>query len=362
MCDDENIEPIEESELANYFGDNVTGAGYVMFYQAVNLDLKSLGLKKEPKPRSLPPAPRVAAVVEEGVVNGGPARAASPLDRRTPSPLFMATPASPTKTHSVPLSVPASKTDGALDVPALPRRGSSGVSRDTSPSNRWSRHESSGPISHSPGAGERGKWFSLKKKEGSAGPSDVRLLRQATTTTETTTSASTDSADMPILQPDNRKPHSSYDTANHVDLSASMSQASTSSSAGHSPLPPLPNGSAAGSAPVNGSGYPAGDASGAAAPAQSLPPKPATGSTNGNANAAGDRTSRIGRSATASRLDRASNGNGNGMNAGQNGYAGGSGLGRKLSGATGLSSLARRSSNAFKIGFGKKKVGDEQGL
>lgn len=58
MCDDENVEPIDESDVFRYFGDYPSGAGYVLFYQAVDLDLKELGMKNPPKPRA-PPAERV---------------------------------------------------------------------------------------------------------------------------------------------------------------------------------------------------------------------------------------------------------------------------------------------------------------
>lgn len=65
MCDDENVEPIDESDIFRYFGDYPSGAGYVMFYQAADLDLGSLGLKVPPpiaKPASKPkPAPVQAA-------------------------------------------------------------------------------------------------------------------------------------------------------------------------------------------------------------------------------------------------------------------------------------------------------------
>ncbi|EIW71561.1 hypothetical protein TREMEDRAFT_22545, partial [Tremella mesenterica DSM 1558] len=36
MCDDENVEPIEEKDIYRYFGDYPSGAGYVLFYQAVD--------------------------------------------------------------------------------------------------------------------------------------------------------------------------------------------------------------------------------------------------------------------------------------------------------------------------------------
>ncbi|WVQ95992.1 hypothetical protein IAU59_003092 [Kwoniella sp. CBS 9459] len=53
MCDDENIEPINDDDLFRYFGDYPSGAGYVLFYQAADLDLASLGLKiPTPPPES----------------------------------------------------------------------------------------------------------------------------------------------------------------------------------------------------------------------------------------------------------------------------------------------------------------------
>jgi ubiquitin carboxyl-terminal hydrolase 9/13 len=53
MCDDENVEPIADNDIYRYFGDYPSGAGYVLFYQAVDLDLASLGLKVPPtKPSS----------------------------------------------------------------------------------------------------------------------------------------------------------------------------------------------------------------------------------------------------------------------------------------------------------------------
>ena len=74
MCDDENIEPIDEKDIYRYFGDYPSGAGYVLFYQAVDLDLKDLGMKNPPKPatpvaesrRTVP----TSLVVDEPQVNG----------------------------------------------------------------------------------------------------------------------------------------------------------------------------------------------------------------------------------------------------------------------------------------------------
>lgn len=50
--DDDKIEPIKESEIPQFFGDAASGSGsaYVLYYQAVDLDLTSLGLKPPPPP------------------------------------------------------------------------------------------------------------------------------------------------------------------------------------------------------------------------------------------------------------------------------------------------------------------------
>lgn len=60
LCDDENVEPIQEADLVRYFGEYQAGAGYVLFYQAADIDLASLGLPK-------PEPPKAAAPMEEHV-------------------------------------------------------------------------------------------------------------------------------------------------------------------------------------------------------------------------------------------------------------------------------------------------------
>ncbi|CAG8496049.1 5441_t:CDS:10 [Ambispora gerdemannii] len=44
LFDDNNVEPVEESEIQKYFGDFQSGSGYVLFYQACDLNLNTLGL------------------------------------------------------------------------------------------------------------------------------------------------------------------------------------------------------------------------------------------------------------------------------------------------------------------------------
>lgn len=65
LCDDENVEPIAETDIPRYFGDLPAGAGYVLFYQAVDLDLAALGLKTPaPAPVTKAATPPTAGPVQ----------------------------------------------------------------------------------------------------------------------------------------------------------------------------------------------------------------------------------------------------------------------------------------------------------
>lgn len=67
LFDDDKIEPIKESEIPRYFGDGISGSAYVLYYQAVDLDPASLGLR--------PPTP---SPVPDVVVSGMPACGTKP--------------------------------------------------------------------------------------------------------------------------------------------------------------------------------------------------------------------------------------------------------------------------------------------
>ena len=45
VFDDDNVFPIPENDIPKYFGDSNSGSAYVLYYQAVNIDLVSLGLR-----------------------------------------------------------------------------------------------------------------------------------------------------------------------------------------------------------------------------------------------------------------------------------------------------------------------------
>ena len=54
VFDDDNVFPILENDIPKYFGDSNSGSAYVLYYQAVNIDLVSLGLRPlEPSPETI---------------------------------------------------------------------------------------------------------------------------------------------------------------------------------------------------------------------------------------------------------------------------------------------------------------------
>ncbi|KAF8215795.1 hypothetical protein K438DRAFT_610832 [Mycena galopus ATCC 62051] len=52
VFDDDNVYPIPEADIPKYFGESNSGSAYVLYYQAVDIDLPSLGL--QPPPVSVP--------------------------------------------------------------------------------------------------------------------------------------------------------------------------------------------------------------------------------------------------------------------------------------------------------------------
>ena len=54
VFDDDNVYPIPENDIPKYFGDSNSGSAYILYYQAVNIDLVSLGLRPlEPSPETI---------------------------------------------------------------------------------------------------------------------------------------------------------------------------------------------------------------------------------------------------------------------------------------------------------------------
>jgi ubiquitin carboxyl-terminal hydrolase 9/13 len=56
LFDDDAVETIKESDIPKYFGDSNCGSAYVLYYQAVDINLPSLGLRP-PTPQPHPEFP-----------------------------------------------------------------------------------------------------------------------------------------------------------------------------------------------------------------------------------------------------------------------------------------------------------------
>ena len=57
LFDDDSVESINESDIPKYFGDSNCGSAYVLYYQAVDINLPSLGLRPSTPPPTTSPAP-----------------------------------------------------------------------------------------------------------------------------------------------------------------------------------------------------------------------------------------------------------------------------------------------------------------
>ncbi|KAL5494820.1 hypothetical protein ACEPAI_282 [Sanghuangporus weigelae] len=101
VFDDDSVDSIKESDISKYFGDSNSGSAYVLYYQALDLDLPSFGLKAE-EPVAAESAARAsptqAPLLPPGLTHEGDSDA---------SEFAPTTPASPVL-HSVPTVVPAS--------------------------------------------------------------------------------------------------------------------------------------------------------------------------------------------------------------------------------------------------------------
>ncbi|BEJ14952.1 hypothetical protein CspHIS471_0407190 [Cutaneotrichosporon sp. HIS471] len=334
MCDDENVEPISEDDLTNYFGDNITGAGYVLFYQAVELDLLSLGLKKLPQPKVRPQMPvhlieeakKVLAPVSEPFatpVATAPASPAVPTLAHVPSPVAPAAPVVP----AAPVAIPVPAVPVAVAAPSSHPSTLSNPSASGTPNGSVRREPSTASsfltsafMEHNSPARRRepsmsrstdksNRWSILKRKDD---PTHRQpLQRQGTATTlGTLGTLGTDNTSSSSMQHDQGEhtPQHSNDMSSSMMSSLSATSAAPSTGTGRSsPIPTstVPSHSSLGLSP-------------------------------------------------STRADRSPSG----MST-SNGFSGGSSLGRKISDRTGLAKLSRNTSSGWKMGFGKKGKVDE---
>lgn len=78
--DDQNVDSIEEADIEKYYGDIAgQGSGYVLFYQAVDLDMDSLGLAKAPSStgESAPSTVASSTILTHNTPNGSAMPAAN---------------------------------------------------------------------------------------------------------------------------------------------------------------------------------------------------------------------------------------------------------------------------------------------
>lgn len=101
MFDDDTVEPIKESEIAKYFGESNSGSAYVLYYQAVDLDLAALGLHPVlPTPqlaevistRHSPEPPIIEPTLPPGLADEGESDASDPRPPILPSQAYQPPP------------------------------------------------------------------------------------------------------------------------------------------------------------------------------------------------------------------------------------------------------------------------------
>ncbi|KAJ7292963.1 hypothetical protein C8J57DRAFT_11444 [Mycena rebaudengoi] len=73
VFDDDNVYPIAEADIPKYFGESTSGSAYVLYYQAVDIDLPALGLQPPPVP-----APPVRETESISHLEASPSAATNP--------------------------------------------------------------------------------------------------------------------------------------------------------------------------------------------------------------------------------------------------------------------------------------------
>jgi len=155
VFDDDNVFPITESDIPKYFGDSNSGSAYVLYYQAVDIDLAGLGLRQEIVEQPMAesePTPEIMPAVPPGLVEEGDLSDLSdppfPITPAQSSPLlsFVNT---GEKSSRVPLEVNVINLDptpASLPTPtASGARGTKGLFQSMRRSPSTSRTSTSGP-------------------------------------------------------------------------------------------------------------------------------------------------------------------------------------------------------------------------
>ncbi|KAJ7155933.1 hypothetical protein C8R43DRAFT_415806 [Mycena crocata] len=152
VFDDDNVYPITEADIPKYFGESNSGSAYVLYYQAVDIDLPALGLRPrsisipahevdttshlEASPPPAPNPPLPPGLVEEGDVSD------------TSDPAFPITPPSPPDTRQIiDLITHAHVEEPPAGPASLPAKGNKlfGIRRTPSASARPSTSSAADP-------------------------------------------------------------------------------------------------------------------------------------------------------------------------------------------------------------------------
>ncbi|KAH8835094.1 hypothetical protein DL96DRAFT_1489263 [Flagelloscypha sp. PMI_526] len=81
IFDDETVSPIAEADIPKYFGDNPAGSAYVLYYQAADIDLASIGLRTGEVAESV-----ISSVVTPSLADQSQSHADSALIHSPPPP------------------------------------------------------------------------------------------------------------------------------------------------------------------------------------------------------------------------------------------------------------------------------------
>ncbi|KZT63634.1 cysteine proteinase [Daedalea quercina L-15889] len=84
LFDDDSVDVIKESEIPRYYGESTNGSAYVLYYQAVDLDMAALGLKT-PVPAPAPSAADIGSAPAMKPANTLSVSASSEVDLGSPT-------------------------------------------------------------------------------------------------------------------------------------------------------------------------------------------------------------------------------------------------------------------------------------
>ncbi|KAF5356146.1 hypothetical protein D9756_003694 [Leucocoprinus leucothites] len=132
VFDDDNVYPIPEGDIPKYYGDSNSGSAYVLYYQAADIDLGSLGLKTPdfpllPEPESIGVQPRTPSQHSQQVAPVLPPGFTQVEYHEAASAVVVTPPPTHTPVISTSIIENSASTSGDVSPPPLPNRNSSGA-------------------------------------------------------------------------------------------------------------------------------------------------------------------------------------------------------------------------------------------